>query len=365
MQSGKLQDSKLQDFYGRFHVKIPKDLRTPGKIATAGMIGDFVHFVGRKVFEWTDTDIREMKRVVTHLLNTTKQIVDLTNNTLKEMRSARKLGNIDEYVEGIRLIGKEQSSFKREFSDVYNSYLKEPYEHAYKLDQEKRVKDEAEGRETPYEEVVFAADGQANVIEVDSPPLDETDPLQAAEDAEDSPKGSESEIPDTVKQTPVEIGDSPPTTRSPQTQPQNLGDPIAVIPESQPSASEPDIVEPDVAEPQPNDTLVEVGGEETPPSSDLKIDPKSDPKSKIIKEFPAGVPGYGNADDGHPVLSSVEIAMTKVAHTKFLSELGKIAEKENKYIVAAFMAKYSEELEDTNPQASAALLKAAQEISND
>lgn len=63
--------------------------------------------------------------------------------------------------------------------------------------------------------------------------------------------------------------------------------------------------------------------------------------------------------------SEVELAMTKVAHARFLERLGKIAETENKYVVAAFMAKYSEELEETDPQASERLLRAALSISND
>jgi len=65
------------------------------------------------------------------------------------------------------------------------------------------------------------------------------------------------------------------------------------------------------------------------------------------------------------VYSKVELAITKVAHTRFLKELEEIAETQNKYIVAAFMARYSEQLEDTNPHAAKELLKAAQSIAND
>ena len=107
-----------------------------GKIAQGGLIGDFVQFIGRKLFELTDTDTREMKRVVQHLLTTTKQIVESTNKTLHEMLQSRKTGDVAKYIEGVQFIAKEQKGFREEFDAVYDSYLKEPYEHALALEQQ-------------------------------------------------------------------------------------------------------------------------------------------------------------------------------------------------------------------------------------
>jgi hypothetical protein len=374
------KDKKLQDFYGRFHIKIPENLRTPGKIATAGIMGDFVRFLGRKIFELTDPDVREMKRVVAHLLNTTKQTVKSVNKTLDDMRSARKTGDVDRYIEGIKFIAKEQTDFRREFSMVYNSYLREPYEQAYALEQEEKAKAEAEGREfeKPFEEVVFEQ-GQAKVIEVDSPPQGESDPLEVAQDAEEPlepheiPRGFGPPEPSGEWEERYQA--VPPTEDEPSTrridveqvhrrQQEELEGPLTqrapvTVDEGWPAGGPESQVEtqPPQRREAPPKTLPSprleggVGGEETPSSSELDIKPRYEWEAPTL---PAELMKQ----------QSVRV-VDRASHARFLSELGEIAERENKYVVAAFMAKYSEKLEKTNPHASAALLKAAQEISND
>ena len=483
------KDKKLQDFYGRFRVKIPKNLRTPGKIATAGLIGDFVRFLGKKIFEYTDTDIREMKRVVKHLLNTTKQTVKTINKVLDDMRSARKTGDIDKYIEGVRFISKEQGDFRREFSAVYDSYLKDAYQHAYALEQEEKAKAKAEGRE--HEESFDDVSFEKGELTVNDSPISPTEeqvaPLDEAAKADKSPdtvrdSAISEEHQQAIKQfeehaekilemqrsqpdlidmkqvqknlqraqealglTPEEVAETrvwqrltqtvdmpPPLTvdMPPEdfegTRQVDMGDVVRREQEAEDQehaallqkfhalrrdyGDEPAIdwwrrqmktpvldetihdfgldqtihdfgLDQTMRQPAPNRPGAELGEtlpsgvadprmeavEGRPPSSsEPEVSPYANPNApkhlRVDKD--AIQPPF--ADDGHPSLASdVEVAMAKVAHTRFLSELGEIAEKENKYIVAAFMARYSEELEKTNPHASAALLRAAQEISND
>lgn len=432
------KDKKLTDFYGRFHIKIPPRFRTAseigdGKIANAGLIGDFIKWVGKAIYELTDSETREMKRVVNHLLETTRSTVKDINRTLDDMLSARKTGDIDKYIEDVKFIAQEQADFKREFSSVYDAYLKVPYEHALEMEEAAKREAEEQGKVfKPSNEEVSVGPAGVEIREVESPPTPaEADPIGQAQRAEEGPLPEEGKpiygppppvveglptppmepVPDTgiTRISPVELAQErdqgfPPSIQVEEPRRVRQPTPIGVEeakPESEikvelppggmeverfspgisaePPISEPPISvgppisEPPVSEPPkayrriappvssvpPVDVrLGPVGGESTP-SSGSPLPLEAPPEKKPRKKRKPAERKQKN--------TSIEIqdAMVKVSHARFLTRLGKIAETENKYIVAAFMAKYSEELEETNPQASAALLRAAQELSND
>jgi len=328
-----------------------------------------------------------MKRVVKHLLDTTNSTVKNINRTLDEMRSARKTGDIDKYIESVKFISKEQADFKREFSAVYDAYLKVPYEHALALEEEAKQEAAERGEvfKPSHEEVSIGADGKIDVIEVDDPPPEEVEPLEAAEDAEE-PRGEFSPPPEGVEYSPQAM--EPPTdSELPPTRIVDVEQAQLTDPETAPSTVH---VPPPVGEEPvpPTQRSQQLGvSPKAPPSSEMDISPsqpipqpkpeseppyKMDPETGEWSDKPSKqqVGPRLRIEEVEPQLppglgAQIEKAMTKASHARFLDRLTKIADTENKYIVAAFMAKYSEELEDTNPKASAALLKAAQEISND
>jgi hypothetical protein len=370
------KDRRVSDFYGRFHVKIPENLRTSrassedddGKVATAGLIGDFVDFIGKAIFEYTDAETREMKRVVKHLMETTKQTVSSVNRTLNDMLDARKTGDIDKYIELIKFIGKEQAELRKEFDVVYDAYLKEPHERALQLEAQAEAEAKARGEkyQKTHEELSAGEDG-LTVVEVDDPAPEEAAPLEAAEDAEEPPTAlipggtgaAQMRHPESgmeLSEPVVELGEGELTSEEQRAVEQARVPEAVVQPES---GEEIESLHPDKPLPEPE---VE---EKAPITQRVPVLPPQ-PAEEPAQEGLIVAPTLEQTQQyGRQVRMQLETVLTKASHARFLNKLAKIAETENKYVVAAFMAKYSDELEDIDPEASAALLKAAQEISND
>ena len=452
---------KIKEFCGRFNIKIPKHLRTAEtdsdeKIATAGILGSFVRQVGKVLHHLTDTDIREMKISVKHLLNITRQTVKSINQTLKDMRSARKTGDIERYIQDVQFISQEQLDFKDEFSTIYDTYLKGAYEYA--VDKELEAKQRAEERGERFvpkrEEVSIDDRGNLDVIEVNLPP--EESPAISEEQPEvnalpptvmQQPELSQKKphyiTPSALQRLPLyetpNYSEIPPTPQTPVTKDtdweqvykkelgldeeyskqrqllENLGpqgrgsEPVLQQfqggePSSQFELTPPS--EPDTTrwyERTMRSPVFEVNPNKQQPSPEVEVQmSQPDPETvrhtmrgpaQPIKEythtptmrgpiqrerFEVGLSGQPpssselniapsqqevNINPIHEYSSKIEEALIRVSHTRFLNKLNKIATTENQYIVAAFIAKYSEKLENINPYASAALLKVAQEIS--
>ena len=125
---------------------------------------------------------------------------------------------------------------------------------------------------------------------------------------------------------------------------------------------EPYFPEPSTEKYQPRETM-EMAPPDTPPSHPARVTgiggeaPESSEKETWHRQT---LPSAGIQPR-----ASIEALLGKVAHKRFLDKLGAIAETENKYIIASFVSKYSEQFEDTNPQLAAELLQAALDIAND
>jgi hypothetical protein len=330
-----VRNKSLSDFYGSFSIEMPSHLKQDAqpKVATASLIGDFISYLGRKIFEYTDPEIREMKRAVSHLIGTTQMLVKSIDSYLDDMLKARKTGDVAAYIDSLKLIAQDQAEFKTEYSKVYDAYLKESYIAAITEYQSKHgdVKPEQEKVHIEQDE-----SGEGHVV--------------PSEEMEDVPSEDEAIAEERVRRQ----------------QAIDMSREEGAIPEAPPSQ------EPPAEQPEAPEAPAPPPAEQTPSSK-----PKQEGPSEIDQRLSEGVTNTEEEQkDNTPDInkqiiealqakSSTELILDKAENARFLARLGRIAETENKYIVAAFMAKYSEALEDSNPKASEELLLAAQSILND
>lgn len=278
------------------------------KIVEAGVLND----LGREITTWKFNRshkkfLAEQNRALITILNLAKKIVVGTYGLLDKMSKALGTGDIAAYIELLEKIGQSQEKFQNEFRSVYDTYfakMVERIKERQKQEQERagKFKDEASQRERARLE-------QLNL------------PVQPVNVEKPTPS------------TDVVFSETPEY-------------------ENVPSVPNLDVPPPTIKNPD-SDVLIDVSA----PSS---------------QDFPESLSPVTERDDedSRPTVLSLSVnnkldrMIIKMNHAKFYEELRKAAKQDDPYLLAAMMLKYSEMIDEVDPQKSLELLSIAEGILN-
>lgn len=312
-----VQEEPFEEYFGETEYGIPDDYFQTGenKIVEAGVVQDVKRWVGtRKLRELHRKRFLEQERALVKLLNLAKSTVNRTYSLLNEMSKARGSGDIDNYIKLLEKVSEQQGRFENEFQSIYErnfvdmvSRIKE----RKKQEEERatKIKEEAEQRE---KERLERAGLTATEIAPQPVPITET-------------------IPSTVQMEPSKEVPS-------------LDIPTPTVKEREPESS----------------VIFDVSA---PSSQDLPISSVPDTTVDEDEEF-------GPITLADPTVRSPRYAtqmgqiIIKMNHARFYDELKKASTKNDPYLLAAMMLKYSEMIDEVDPQTSLELLSVAEGILN-
>lgn len=337
-----VQDKHLEEYFQTHEENIPDDYFETGKhkIVEAGMLDD----LGRQLTTWKfqrahRNRLKEQDVALKKLLGLAKAAVGRTYALLKDMSVALGTGDIAHYLQSLEKVGKQQASFEAEFRSIYDRYFAAMVERIRAKKKEeaeraKKIKEDAEQRERdrlqqmqpqssgdPSIPVTFD-DGTPSVPTV--PSLD----LPAAQ----PPQTSKSPEPSKPPQSSVVIDVSSPSS-------QDL--PMSKMPVSKPPETQP--------------STERKLFEESPAGREAEWERRM--KKKKVDEPPPTTRSKASTE--------MEQMILKMNHAKFQQELEKAAAAgKDPYFLAAMMLKYSEAIDEVDPQKSLELLSIAEGILN-
>lgn len=315
-----IEEEHLEKYFEEHEEEIPDDYFETGKhrIVEAGILDDLGRQLTTRKFQRAHRlRLKEQDLALKKLLGSAKTIVGRTYTLLREMSKAIGSGDVSRYIQILEIISKQQSNFESEFRAIYEKYfagMAAKIKERRKQEEERstKIKEEAEQRERERLERGISP----------------------------------------------EISTSPPISEVPATAPMSGAFPNLEI--EQPPTLDPETLEPATREfipSEPKSSLVV--DLSTPSSQDLPLPSESENE----EEF------EGRRTLPSPTLRSgakteIENMILKMNHTKFHNELQKAATKNDPYLLAAMMLKYSEMIDDVDPQKSLELLSIAEGILN-
>lgn len=297
-----IQEEALREYEAEHELEIPEHMLPK----EAGVMDYFKRrWIGNKLqSELTAKNIKLLEA----LLVTAEKVVHAVKSHLKKLGRARDTGRIGEYLDVLSTIGTEQIKFTTEFSKVYNTYFKTLVQAAVakKKQQEKEL-----------------ADYMGQVPATENMPIPETE--RAAPIEMPSEEG-DLEVPA------LEIPALPP------------------IPSTNPAG---DTMRSPIAKTVPPAKLESKKDEVVPlPIPHTKPSPLPPKEEWEEKAYPTKM---------SPVLmKGVKEPVTAMMKNEFVQELLKMGD--DKYLMAAAMAKFSEQLEEWDEEASLELLRMAQKV---
>lgn len=312
-----IEEEHLEKYFEEHEEEIPDDYFETGKhrIVEAGILDDLGRQLTTRKFQRAHKlRLKEQDLALKKLLGSAKTIVGRTYTLLREMSKAIGSGDVSRYIQILEIISKQQSNFESEFRAIYEKYfagMAAKIKEHRKQEEERsaKIKEEAEQRERERLERGISP----------------------------------------------EISTSPPISEVPATAPMSGAFPNLEI--EQPPTLDPETLEPATREFTPEEPksslLVDLS---TPSSQDLPMPSESEDEFER-RTLPS------------PTLRSrakteVENMILRMNHAKFHNELQKAASKNDPYLLAAMMLKYSEMIDDVDPQKSLELLSIAEGILN-
>lgn len=336
-----IQERHLEKYFEEHEETIPEDYFETGKhrIVEAGVLDD----LGRQLATWKfqkahKNRLKEQDVALKKLLSLAKSVVGRTYSLLKDMSSALGNGDISHYLQALEKVSKQQSNFESEFRAIYNEHFaamatRIKAKRKEEAEQAARFKEEAERREQE------RLQGEGLV----STPPTETTVLAPEPNLETTPESLD---------VPVSFESSEET----------------ILPvEKTPPVRPPFIFEEDPAQREliwkkklqykgkPEGDLPE-----TLPMPEL---PPETVRSELPQAAPKKLPGgKGTAKKSEFNLDNM---ILKMNHVKFQQELNKAASTgADPYLLAAMMLKYSESIDEIDPEKSLELLSIAEGIFN-
>lgn len=313
-----VQEEPFEEYFGETEYGIPDDYFQTGenKIIEAGVVQDVKRWVGtRKLRELHRKRFLEQERALVKLLNLAKSTVNRTYSLLNEMSKARGSGDIDNYIKLLEKVSEQQGRFENEFQSIYErnfadmvSRIKE----RKKQEEERAIKirEEAEQRE---KERLERAGLTATEIAPQPAPVTET-------------------IPSTVQMEPSKEVPS-------------LDIPAPTIKEREPESG----------------IIFDVSA---PSSQDLPISSVPDTTVDEDEEFGPVTLADPTVRSPRYATTQIDQMIIKMNHARFYDELKKASTKNDPYLLAAMMLKYSEMIDEIDPQTSLELLSVAEGILN-
>lgn len=349
-----LEGDYLEKYFGEYDQPVSEENYFSGgenKLVQAGLLD----YVGRRIttrkFEQAHKKrLQEARLALIKLLNLAKVAVGRTQSMLKEMSSARGSGDISRYIQLLEKVGEQQSKFETEFRAIYDRQFAQM---VAKIKQRQMEEKERSGKIT--EEA-----NQREKERMQQSGLIPTEPSQVAEPAPFSDMPTH-RIPRADLPPLAGIDWDPPqeSIPIPLVQKQITGPSLA--PASKGLISEPpESSEPaTTSQPAPSSRRSLIEDLSTPSSQELPspatLESEWEKRMKA-KKPPETVRSQAKTD--------MEKMIIKMNHAKFYKELEKSAAKNDPYLLAAMMLKYSEMIDEDDPQKSLELLSIAEGILN-
>lgn len=329
-----LEGDYLEKYFGEYEQPLPEDYFSEGeeKLVQAGVLD----YLGRRItthkFEQAHKRrLQEASRALVRLLNLAKIAVGRTQSMLKDMSSARGSGDISRYIQLLEKIGEQQSKFETEFRAIYDRQFapmvaKIKQRQMEEKERASKITEEANRREKERMQ-------QAGLIPTEPSPFS-TAPTHRMPMAELPPSAP---IPLIQRTTPEQlVSEEAPISLEPATIPES---------EAMPVSSE-SLIE-DVSVPS---------SQELPSAKSLEAEWERRMQTKKKEAPPETVRSQAKTD--------MEKMIIKMNHAKFHKELEKASSKNDPYLLAAMMLKYSEMIDEDDPQKSLELLSIAEGILN-
>lgn len=332
-----LHEKDLAEFYGQTDHGVQEDYFTSGegKIVEAGIIDG----LGRRITNWKMQQmyrkrLADQNRAVKQLLSSATMLVNKVENRLAIMSKARANGDIARYMAAITDISKQQAQFEAFFRQQFDAHFSQLVEALKRREKE-------------------IAENQAQGV----PPT--VDMVPETEDMPQDPPEAPPPIPQTIPAEPYFAPESDAlSTPTPQPQPQ-------VPAESNGPAGMRDPVLVDM-----NQESEPTGGEMFGPAETIDVnqkmlEDKSQPAPQPAPQAKQKGKGKKKEDKAITMRSAeFDMILLKKSHSDFYRELNKAASLENPVLLAQMMSKYSEQIEDLDPETSDELLTLAEAILN-
>ena len=322
-----------------------------GIVSEAGYISDLKRkWVAKKL---QDEARKNRSAALNKFLANLKVLVGRVKICLDKMSQFRSSGDIGKYTDQLRVIEKEQKNFEAQFFPIYNKYLKPlvdrviAQEKARNKENDKLLIEQETANQEPEEvqKPIWHEDPQritipnepiSEAFKSGPPPLPLEVPNLEQEDID------QSIIQNEAKNVYEEKPKKAPKEKIPESIP-----PLAV-PEETPKLDRRVIRSP----------------------ADLKVEPEETPKptkpSKKKKSQPVETqeqkPTETKSEEPKKESSSVEIAIQKKANANFIHELAKASSTDDPMLIVRMILKYAEDIEDSQPENSIALIELAEQI---
>lgn len=353
-----LVDEQLEEFYGQRENPIQSDyfksspdsivnLTDPDgefsaddKVVIAGVMDDIGRWVARRKMEkMYEKRLHAQKLAIRQLMAAAKSMVGQANAYLGRMGKARASGNIESYINDLGKVSELQSKFEAKFQEQFNLHFKEMIGRLH-AKEEKLQKEMAEPEFGNKSEPIpdLTPRKLPSILDSEDPIYGDTKPIN-------EPLGPTGTIPgkplsealDSWKLTPPTgqdfIQPSIPELKTPEVPKEQLSLPLDKPIEENIMTIEDD--SPDVVAPKAQ--------KKAPAKAPKK------PSTKPSKKLEA---------------SEIENTILKYNHDKFYNELCKAATTNNPALLAAMMLKYSEQIDETDPDKSLELIAIAEGILN-
>lgn len=331
-----LQDDDLAEFYSDSEHGVQDDYFTSGegKLVEAGLLDG----LGRKITNWKMQQMYRKKldaqnKAIDKLLSFATSLVDKVENRLGIMSVARGKGDIARYMAAISDISTSQAVFEKTFRGIYASHFS-------------KLTEALKRRE-----------------------------VQLKEESAQEP--TQEKIPETMnEQIPVTVDDAVPATMNQAPSPEAF-EQFKTPEQSSTTESKFDMY-PEQPVTNPGSQGVSPLKDEYDPSLILDVSPQysETPSGEVqgpIQEIPVEVSKpkavktktKKKTEDAPPATSrsgEVDQMINKKNHLMFYKQLEKAAKQENPHLLAMMMSKYSEMIEEIDPETSDELLTLAETI---
>lgn len=302
-----VQEKHLERYFEEHEEGIPEDYFETGshKIVEAGVLDD----LGRQMTTWKfqrahRLRLREQDLALKKLLDLAKTTVNRTYTFLREMSKALGSGDISHYLILLNKVGEQQSKFETEFRVVYDRYfasIVSKIKEKDKTEKERVVKIKEEAEQRERERL----EREKNI------PASTSLPITAPMTAPPVPEPTISEQATTIPLAPIPLPSS------------------TILDLSSPSSQD----------------LPAVSSE---PSTIIEAEPLTELSPSTVRS----------------AMTELQRIIIKTNHEKFYKELEKSAIQQDPYLLAAMMLKYSEMIDELDPQKSLELLAIAEGILN-
>lgn len=297
-----VQEQALREFEAQHELDLPEEMRT-----SAGMLDNLKH---RWVANKLKSQLTAKKMVVLEaLLRTAERVVHSVRAHLKNMGAARDHGNIGKYVEELGKLSGLQSKFESQFNAAYQNYFKELVD---AIPRPEGVPPTVDQPQVP-----------ATMKEV-SPTTEPGEPLPLVSNPNTEMSG-EKTVTTPVNFSGVNTVTTPVEFKLPQEE------------------SEKTMISPILP----------------PAEQSIKL-PVLDKDEEAIS--PGTRIGVGEVGMAEPIPKTVRTPVMAMWNERFIKELIRLSETEDVGMMVCAAVKYSEQIEDLDPELSAKLLAYAEDL---